>query len=243
MSRRLKTLVSVSVNGDALALSGIAGLRSAGVSAQRSFAAHKRDRISDDVTALLSDQSVSVTLDTIWGSRTISATLQPGDPRTLESAALRLNEALSAAGYDAGVVATDLSGGGAGLRLVTGSSNSVRGVSQINLGGATVTSTLDPIDAVSHADDPVGALRVVDRAGRGASVTQTLSATSPYTAPSANSSAWFPGRAFDVSVGGGAKVATARSVATAADGSVYVLAIFRTVRRQPTSKARATSRC
>ncbi len=220
-------LVSVSVNGDALALSGDQpGLAVGGAfSAQRSFtSAQAATGISDDVTALLSDQSVSVTLDTIWGSRTISATLQPGDPRTLESAALRLNEALSAAGYDAGVVATDLSGGGAGLRLVTGSSNSVRGVSQINLGGATVTSTLDPIDAVSHADDPVGALRVVDRAGRGASVTQTLSATSPYTAPSANSSAWFPGRAFDVSVGGGAKVATARSVATAADGSVYVLA-------------------
>ncbi|MBK8542419.1 MAG: hypothetical protein IPL62_01930 [Caulobacteraceae bacterium] len=90
-------LVSVSVNGDALALSGDQpGLAVGGAfSAQRSFtSAQAATGISDDVTALLSDQSVSVTLDTIWGSRTISATLQPGDPRTLESAALRLNEAL-----------------------------------------------------------------------------------------------------------------------------------------------------
>ena len=88
-------------------------------------------------SALLGDQTVSVTLDTIWGARTISATLQPGDPRTLESAALRLNEALAAGGYDAGLVATALSGGGAGLRVVTGSSSTVRGVSEINLGGVS----------------------------------------------------------------------------------------------------------
>ena len=35
-------------------------------------------------------------LGTAWGERTVSATLAPGDPRTLESAALRLNEALAA---------------------------------------------------------------------------------------------------------------------------------------------------
>lgn len=220
-------LVSVTVNGDALALEADQPALAVGgaFSAQRSFtSAQAATGVSDDVAALLGNQNVSVTLDTIWGPRTISATLQPGDPRTLESAALRLNEALSAAGYDAGLVATDLSGGGAGLRVVTGSSHTIRGVSELNLGGNAVASTLDPIDAASQADDPVGALRVFERASRGAAITQTLSATSPYSAPSANSSAWFPGRAFDVSVGGGAKVATARAVATAADGSVYVLA-------------------
>jgi len=220
-------LVSVTVNGDALSLEADQPTLAVGgaFSAQRSFtSAQAATGVGDDVASLLSDQNVSITLNTIWGARTISATLQPGDPRTLESAALRLNEALAAAGYDAGLVATNLSGGGAGLRVVTGSSNTVRGVSELNLGGSAVASTLDPIDAASIADDPIGALRVADRASRGASVTQTLSATSPYSAPSANSSAWFPGRAFDVNVGGGAKVATARAVATAADGSVYVLA-------------------
>lgn len=220
-------LMSVTVNGDALSLEGDQPALAVGgaFSALRSFtSAQAATGVSDDVTALLSDQNVSITLDTIWGPRTISATLQPGDPRTLESAALRLNEALAAQGYDAGLVATNLSGGGAGLRVVTGSSNTVRGVSALSLGGDAVASTLDPIDAAARADDPVGALRVADRASRGASITQTLSATSPYSAPSANSSAWFPGRAFDVSVGGGAKIATARAVATGADGSVYVLA-------------------
>ncbi|ANP47689.1 hypothetical protein ATE48_18170 [Candidatus Viadribacter manganicus] len=220
-------LVSVSVNGDALALEGDAPTLGVGgaFSAQRSFtSAQATTGVSDDVAALLSDQNVSITLDTTWGPRTISAVLEPGDPRTLESAALRLNEALAAGGYDAGLVATNLSGGGAGLRVVTGSSNTVRGVTNLDLGGSSVASTLDPIDAASRADDPVGALRVFERASRGAAITQTLSATSPFTAPSVNSSAWFAGRAFDVSVGGGAKVATARAVATAADGSVYVLA-------------------
>lgn len=220
-------LVSVSVNGDALALQGDTPTLGVGgaFSAQRSFtSAQATTGVSDDVATLLSDQNVSITLDTIWGPRTISATLQPGDPRTLESAALRMNEALAAGGYDAGLVATNLSGGGAGLRVVSGSSNTIRSVSGLSLGGSSVASTLDPIDAVSQADDPVGALRVFERASRGAAVTQTLAATSPFSAPSANSSAWFPGRAFDVSVGGGAKVATARAVASAADGSVYVLA-------------------
>jgi len=220
-------LVSVSVNGDALSLEADQPALAVGgaFSAQRSFTSGQAATgVGDDVAALLSNQNVSITLDTIWGPRTISATLQPGDPRTLESAALRLNEASAAQGYDAGLVATNLSGGGAGLRVVTGSSNTVRGVGQLNLGGDAVASTLDPIDALSNADDPVGALRVADRASRGAAVTQTLSATSPYSAPSANSSAWFAGRAFDVSIGSGAKVATARAVATGADGSVYVLA-------------------
>ncbi|MEZ5956221.1 MAG: hypothetical protein R3C27_03290 [Hyphomonadaceae bacterium] len=220
-------LVSVSVNGDPLTLEADQPALAVGgaFSAQRSFtSALAATGVSDDVPALLSDQNVSITLDTVWGEHTIDAALQPGDPRTLESAALRLNEALAAQGYDVGLVATNLSGGGAGLRVVTGSSNTVRGVGALILGGDAVASTLDPIDAVAQADDPVGSLRVVDRASRGAAITQTLSATSPYSAPSANSSAWFPGRAFDVSVGGGAKVATARAVATAADGSVYVLA-------------------
>lgn len=220
-------LTSVTINGNGLTLEGdVSGLAVGGAfTAQRSFTgAQAATGVSDDVASLLSDPNVSITLDTIWGQRTFSATLQPGDPRTLESAALRLNEALAAAGYDAGVVATDLSSGGATLRVVTGSSNTVRGVAGLSLGGANLTSTLDPIDAATYADDPVGALRVFDRASRGAAITQTLAATSPYAAPSANSSAWFPGRAFDVSVGGGAQVATARAVATAADGSVYVLA-------------------
>ncbi len=220
-------LASVTINGNALTLSGDAGGLAVGgaFAVQRSFtSAQVAAGVSDDVANLLGDQNVSITLDTIWGQRTVSATLQPADPRTLESAALRLNEALATAGYDAGLVATNLSGGGAGLRVVTGSSSTVRGITGMSLGGTNVASTLDPIDAASYADDPVGAMRVFERAARGAAVTQTLSATSPFSAPSANSSAWFPGRAFDVSVGGGAKVATARSVATAADGSVYVLA-------------------
>jgi hypothetical protein len=220
-------LVSVTVNGDALALQGdepAFGLGGA-QGATRSFtSASAATGISDDVAALLSDQTVSITFNTLWGERTVSAALEPGDPRTLESAALRLNEALAAQGYDLGVVATALSGGGAGLRAVSGASNTVRGVSEINLGGQAHGATLDAIDSISAADDPVGAAGVAQRASRGAAVTELIPATSPFAAPSANSSAWFPGRAFDVSVGGTAKVATARSVAAAADGSVYVLA-------------------
>jgi hypothetical protein len=220
-------LVSVSINGDALTLDGDVPAFGVGgaFSAQRSFTSSEAATgVSDDVAALISDQMVSITLDTAWGDKTISATLEAGDPRTLESTALRLNEALAAAGYDVGVVATDLSGGGAGLRIVTGSSNTVRGVSAIDLGGDAHTATLDPVDAASYVNDPVGALRAAERASRGAAISETLAATSPYTAPSANSSAWFPGRAFDVSVGGSAKVATARAVATDSNGAVYVLA-------------------
>lgn len=220
-------LVSVSINGDALSLEGETPTLGVGgaFSAQRSFTSSEAATgVSDDVAALLSDQNVSITLDTAWGGKTVSTTLQPSDPRTLESVALRLNEALAAAGYDAGLAATDLAGGGAGLRIITGSSNTVRGVAALSVGGEAQTTTLDPVDAASYVNNPVGALRVAERASRGASIAETFAVTSPFTAPSANSSAWFPGRAFDVSLGGGAKVATARSVATAADGSVYVLA-------------------
>lgn len=219
-------LLSVSVNGDTLALEAQAptlGLGGA-FSAERSFTSTQAATgVSDDVAALLGDDTVSISIDTIWGQRTITATLDPGDPRSLESAALRLNEALAAQGYDVGVAATELSGGGAGLRVVTGASHTVRGVREINLGGDAHTVTLDPIDSVSHVDNPVGAARVYDRASRGATITET-SGTSAFVAPTANSAAWFPGRAFDVSVGGTAKVATARAVETGADGAVYVLA-------------------
>ncbi|WP_135210519.1 hypothetical protein [Vitreimonas flagellata] len=220
-------LLSVTVNGDAVALEADAptlGLGGA-FTAERSFTSSQAATgVADDVTSLLSDDNVSITINTIWGERTISAALEPGDPRTLESAALRLNEALAAQGYDVGVAATALSDGGAGLRVVTGASHTVRGVSAINLGGEVENVTLDPIDAVSHVNNPVGALRVYDRASRGATITEVQPSASTFTSPTSNSAAWFPGRAFDISVGGGAKVATARDVATGPDGSVYVLA-------------------
>ena len=82
-----------------------------------------RPALSDDVAALLSDQAVALTFGTVWGDKTVSATLEAGDPRTLESAALRLNEALADAGYDLGLEAVALSGGGAGLRIVAGASS------------------------------------------------------------------------------------------------------------------------
>lgn len=220
-------LVSVSVNGDALALEASAPALGIGgaFSAERSFtSANAATSTTDDVAALLSDQTVSITFDTIWGARTVSANLESGDPRNLESAALRLNEALAAQGYDVGVAATALSGGGAGLRVISGASHNVRGISNVTLGGVSHALTLDPIDTTSHGDDPVGALRVYERASRGAAVTETIPGDSEFVAPTGNASAWFPGRAFDVSVGGGAKIATARAVATGADGAVYVLA-------------------
>lgn len=220
-------LLSVTINGDSLALEGVApafGLGGA-LSAERSFTSTPAATgIGDDVAALLADGTVSISFNTSWGVRTIDASLQPGDPRTLESAALRLNEALAAAGYDLGVAAVALAGGGAGLRVVTGASQTVRGVSEIKLGGVSVGLTLDPIDSVSHADDPAGAARVAERAARGAAVTETVPGASTFVAPSAHASGWFPGRAFDVAVGGALKVATASAVAAAADGSVYVLA-------------------
>ncbi|MBC7769691.1 MAG: hypothetical protein H7124_12995 [Phycisphaerales bacterium] len=219
---------SLTINGDALSFSANDPAAASGgaFSAERSFTSGQAAAagVADDVAALISDQTVSISFDTVWGQRAVSATLQPGDPRTLESAALRLNEALAAQGYDLGLVATPLSGGGAGLRAVTGASHTINGVSAINLGGAAQTMTLDPIDAISRADDPIGAQSVAERAARGAAVTMAIPADSEFVAPSANSSGWFPGRAFDVSVGGALQVATARSVATGADGSVYVLA-------------------
>ena len=220
-------LSSIKINGNTLTLQSAdpgAGLGGA-FAAQRSFtSAQAATGVSDDVAALLGDQTVSITLDTLWGQRTVTASLQGGDPATLESAALRLNEALAAQGYDAGVVATALSGGGAGLRVVTGSSNTVRAIKDVNLGGSATSLTLDPIDSSSHADDPVGTLSVAQRAARGASASVVIPAQSTFTAPSANASGWFPGRAFDVAIGSNLQIATARSVAAGADGSVYVLA-------------------
>lgn len=220
-------LISVTVNGDPLALTAstpVFGLGGAH-SAERSFtSAEVAPSLGDDVVTLLSDQTVSIAFSTAWGMRTVSVALDPGDPRTLDSAALRLNQALAAQGYDLGVAATALSGAGAGLRIVTGASHTVRAVSAVTLGGVAYATSLDPIDALSHADDPVGAARVFERTSRGAAVTETITATSPFSASSANPSAWFPGRAFDIAVGGGAKAATARAVATGADGAVYILA-------------------
>ncbi|MEJ0061188.1 MAG: hypothetical protein WDM79_17165 [Terricaulis sp.] len=220
-------LKSISINGDALTLTGqqpSAGIGGAFSVERSSTSAQAATGVSDDVAALLGDPNVSITFETAWGNKTISAALEVGDARTLESAALRLNEALSAAGYDVGVAAVDLSGGGAGLRIVSGASHTVRNVSNLTIGGGTVGVTLDPIDSVSHADDPVGAAGVAARATRGAAITETVPATSAYAAPSVNATGWFAGRAFDVSVGGASKAATARAVATGADGSVYVLA-------------------
>lgn len=218
---------SVTINGDAVDLHAEAPPLAIGgaFAAERSFtSASAASGVSDDVAALLSDQTISITFDTIWGERTVSATLEPGDPRTLESAALRLNEALAAQGYDLGVAATALSGGGAGLRVIAGNSHTIRGAVGFDLGGQAVGTTLDPIDSQSAADNPPAALSAAERAARGAAITETAGASSAFIAPSANASAWFPGRAFDVALGDGAKVATARSVATGADGSIYVLA-------------------
>ena len=218
---------SITINGAAVALETSAPSFGVGgaFSAERSFtSAQAASGAADPVAALIGDQAVSVTFDTVWGQRTVTASLQVGDPPTLESAALRLNEALAAQGYDVGVVATELSGGGAGLRVVSGASHTVTGVREVSIGGAAHAATLDPIDAVSRADDPAGALSVAERAARGGAVTMTIPSSSTFTAPTANASGWFPGRAFDVSIGGGLQIATARSVATGADGSVYVLA-------------------
>ncbi|MEQ1707113.1 MAG: hypothetical protein ABL864_02140 [Terricaulis sp.] len=220
-------IVSLSINGVALALEAAPpalGLGGA-FSVERSFtSAEAATSISDDVTALLTDQNLSISFNTLWGERTVTAALEGGDARSLESAALRLNEALAAAGYDVGLEAVALSGGGAGLRIVSGASHSVRGVASVTLGGVAQAASLDPIDSASHADDPVGAARVAARAARGAALVESNPSASTFTAPTANAAAWFPGRAFDISVGGGAKVATARAVAVGADGGVYVLA-------------------
>ncbi len=220
-------IVSLSINGGALALEGAAPAFGMGgaFSMERSFTSDEAaSGVGDDVPALLSDQNVSITFNTIWGERTVSAMLGGGDPRSLEGAAMRLNEALAKAGYDVGLGAVALSAGAAGVRIVSGASHTIRAVSGVTLGGQAHTIALDPIDTLSRTDDPAGGVRVAARAARGAAVTETTPAVSPFTAPNANAAAWFPGRAFDVSVGGGAKVATARAVAAGSDGSVYVLA-------------------
>jgi hypothetical protein len=219
-------IVSLSINGNALTLEGAAPALGIGgaFSVERSFtSAQAAAGTADDVADLIADPNISISFDTIWGARTINAVLDPLDPATLESAALRLNNALGAAGYDLGAQAVALSGGGAGLRIVTGASRSVSGVSSLTLGAGSAAVTLDPIDSVSRADDPVGAAGVAVRASRGASVLALTPALSPFAAPSANATAWFPGRAFDVALAG-ASAATARAVATGADGAVYVLA-------------------
>jgi hypothetical protein len=220
-------LASVTVNGDPVAITGAQpafGLGGARDAARSFTSAQAATSVSDDVAALLSSDTVAVTVTTVWGPRTVSATLLPSDARSLESAALRLNEALGREGYDLGVAAVALSGGGAGLRLVAGGFGGVRGVSSINLGGSAYAATLDPIDAQSHADDPVGAARVYERAARGAAIIESTPSLASLSPPSVNAGGWFPGRAFDIAVGGGAKVATARASAVGADGAVYVLA-------------------
>jgi hypothetical protein len=170
-------VLSVSVNGDELVLEGAAPAFGVGgaFAPERSFTgANIAGAVDDEIAALVADPSVSITIDTVWGQRTISATLEPGDPRTLESAALRLNEALAAQGYDVGVGATELSGGGASLRLITGASHSVRGIGALELGGATHAATLDPIDALTYGANPPGALRAAERASRGAAITEII---------------------------------------------------------------------
>ncbi|WP_395647921.1 hypothetical protein [Terricaulis sp.] len=213
---------SISVNSNVLALNATAPASVGGAfGEERSFtSAQAAAATTDDVAALISDPTVSITFDTIWGQKTIAASLQSGDARTLESAALRLNEALAAAGYDLGAQAAVNGGGGAGLRIVSGGSHTIRAAGAVTLGGTSFAVTLDPVDA----NDAPTARSVAERAARGAAVVEATGASTSIVAPSANASAWFPGRAFDVSVGGGAKVATARAVATGVDGSVYVLA-------------------
>ncbi len=220
-------IASISINGDALDLeaatpaSGLGGA----FSVERSFtSAEAASGISDAVPAFASDQSLSIAFSTVWGERTVSTSLDLSDPQTLESAALRLNQALATQGYDLGVAATALSGGGAGLRIVAGGSHSIRAIEGVTLGGVDRAVSLDPIDSESSIDDPVGAARVAERAARGAAVSETGAQALSLAAPSANAAGWFPGRAFDVAVGGGANVGKARAVATGSDGSVYVLA-------------------
>lgn len=220
-------LQSITINAAPLAFAGATPAFGVGgaFAAERSLTSASIAAGADDVLAALSaDPSASITFDTIWGQKTISAALQSGDPRTLNSVALRLNEALTAAGYDIGVEATTISGAGAGLRFVTGDSHSVRNVTALDVGGDGYGVTLDAIDSASRADDPVGAASVAQRVARGAVAVEALPSAATLIAPSVNAGGWFPGRAFDVAVGDNAKVATARAVATGADGAVYVLA-------------------
>ncbi|MET0182601.1 MAG: hypothetical protein ABW199_06925, partial [Caulobacterales bacterium] len=222
-------LSSMTVNGQAVTFEADAPSFGYGgaFEARRSFtSASAATGVSDDVAALISNPNVSVTIDTVWGQETISAALEAGDPRTLEAAAVRLNEALAKAGYDVGVVATDLADGGAGLRVVTGSSETVSRVRDVSIGGSTHALSLDAIDAASRADDPTGALSVADRASRNVSVLAKapFTGTSVYQTGAGAASNWFAGRDFAITIGQGATVSAARATATGPDGSVYVVA-------------------
>jgi len=219
-------IASLTINGQAQTLeTQTPGAIGGAFSVTRSFtSAEAATGVADEVADLVSDPTASITFTTVWGEKTVSTTLDPGDPRTLESAALRLNEELARQGYDLGVEATALSGGGAGLRVVAGETGTIGQVGAIELGAASVTATLDPIDSQSHADDPVGALSVAERAARGGGVVETRPSLNTLTSSGANVSGWTPGRAFDITLGGAAKVATARAVQAGPNGSVYVLA-------------------
>lgn len=219
-------LKSVTINGQDVAYTAQVAANGGAFDEVRSLSSDQIAAQTNDVLgSLTSDPSISLTFDTIWGERVISANLEPGDPRTLESAAQRLNEAIAAAGYDISVEAANLAVG-AGLRFATGSSFTVSNVTALSIGGASATVTLDAIDAAARADDPPGAEAVAQRAARGAAalLITPLSGSAPYTAPTINATGWFAGRAFDVSLGDGAKILAVRGTAAAADGSVYVLA-------------------
>ncbi|MBL8549467.1 MAG: hypothetical protein JNJ73_05740 [Hyphomonadaceae bacterium] len=220
--QRLKSVV---INGQTIDYDGAAPGAGGGAFGElrSSSSASLAATTTDTLASLTSDPSASITFQTIWGEKTISAALQGGDARDLETMALRLNEALAAEGYDLSVEAASVAGG-AGLRFVTGASFSVSNVKTLTVGGAAASVTLDPIDAASHGDDPVGAAGVAARAARGASVLLKTPGTSPYALPNINPSGWFPGRVFDIALAAGAKVLATRASATGADGSVYVIA-------------------
>ena len=166
-------------------------------SAERSFtSAQAATGVSDDVAALLCDQNVSITFDTVWGQRTVNATLDPGDPRTLESAALRLNEALPRPATISASPPTALAGGGAGLRVVTGAlAHGARRWRRVELGGDASRRHARP-DRLPPATPTIRSarLRVAERAARGAAITETIpvrARRSPRRAPT--TSRWFPG--------------------------------------------------
>ncbi|MGE3143317.1 MAG: hypothetical protein AB7L65_08340, partial [Hyphomonadaceae bacterium] len=222
-------IASVTVNGQAVSYAADAPAFGVGgaFDASRSFtSAAGAASENDDAQALIDAPSVSISFNTVWGAKTVSAALQPGDPPTLANAAVRLNEALAAAGYDLGVAAVPLAGGGASLRAAVGASATITGVSAVAIGAEALAATLDPIDAATHGADPVGVLAVSDRAARDAAViaTSPYSGTAIYQAPAANAAGWFAGRDFETTLGAGAKVLATRAVAAGPDGAVYVLA-------------------
>ncbi|MEZ6022099.1 MAG: hypothetical protein R3C16_01495 [Hyphomonadaceae bacterium] len=84
-------IASISINGDALDLQAEATgnpLGGGAFGAERSFTSAEAATGVSDVAALLADRDVSIGSSLAWGAQTISTALQPGDPRTLESAAL-----------------------------------------------------------------------------------------------------------------------------------------------------------